>query len=49
MKTFRILELLILSEDNYLVSTETVSTVSKYFKISVFAVTALTRIVCTFY
>lgn len=44
MNTFRILKLLIVSENNYSVPIETITTVSKYLTISLFAVAVLTKI-----
>lgn len=44
MKTFRIFKLLILSENNYSMPTETIITVSKYLTTSLFAVAVITRI-----
>lgn len=44
MKTFRILKLLILSEDYYPMPIETITITSKYLAFSVFAVAMLSRI-----
>lgn len=44
VKTFRIFKLLILSENNYSMPTETITTVSKYLTTSFFAVAVITRI-----
>lgn len=44
MKTFRILKLLILSEDHYPMPIETITITSKYLAFSVFAVAMLSRI-----